>query len=128
MEYSIRIDDEKKFVEVSTQGVASSAGFISFISELLKPSCMALAYNLLVEISELDTSSLVSGDVRDIVDFLEQHRDDLSHKKHAIVAATPLAFGFARMYQIMSEDSTPMTTKVFAFRQQAENWLLGDEE
>lgn len=128
MEHSIRIDNEKKYVEVSTRGVASSAGFISFISELLKPSNMALEYNLLVEISDLDTSSLLSSDVKDIVDFLEQHRDELPQKKHAIVAADSLAFGFARMYQIMAEDYTPMTTRVFGFREQAENWLLGYDE
>ncbi|HOP41714.1 MAG TPA: hypothetical protein PLI53_11785 [Geobacteraceae bacterium] len=128
MEYRIDINNEKRYVEVTTQGVASSEGFISFISELLKPSYMALGYNLLVEISELDTRYLVSADVGDIVDFLERHRADLPQKKHAIVAATPLAFGFARMYQIMAEDYTPMTTRVFGFREQAENWLLGEDE
>ncbi|MDD2319956.1 MAG: hypothetical protein PHO83_07900 [Geobacteraceae bacterium] len=123
MEYRISVNHEERFMEVKTQGTAATEGFLSFISELLAPSYLDLQYNLLIEMSELDTSSLKSNDIRNIVGFLELHKEKLSPTRHAIVAATPLAFGFARMYQILADGALPMSIQVFALRDKAREWL-----
>ncbi len=128
MEYRISVNHEERFMEVKTQGPASIEGFLSFVSELLAPSYLDLHYNLLIEMSELDTTPLGSNDIRNIVAFLEMHMEKLHPTQHAIVAASPLAFGFARMYQILTEGSLPMSIQVFALRDKALEWLRGAAE
>ena len=126
MDYTISINHDERYVEVNAQGAASASGFRSFIEELLEPAYYELNYNLLVEFSSLDTSPLGSGDIRNIVAFLEMRKEKLRHKKHAFVATSPVTFGFARMYQILSEGVLPILIRVFSSREQALEWLLDD--
>ncbi|MDD2337582.1 MAG: STAS/SEC14 domain-containing protein [Geobacteraceae bacterium] len=126
MEYTISINHEERYLEVNARGAASTSGFRSFIEDLLEPAYADLNYNLLVEFSLLDTSSLGSGDIRNIVAFLEMRKEKLRPRKNAFVAASTITFGFARMYQILSEDVLPMSIQVFTSREQALEWLRDD--
>jgi hypothetical protein len=128
MEYRISVNHEERFMEVKTRGPASIEGFQSLDSELLAPSCLDLRYNLLIEMSELDTTLLGTNDIRNLVAFLEMHKEKLPPTQHAIVAASPLAFGFARMYQILAEGALPMSIQVFALRDKALEWLRDTAE
>jgi hypothetical protein len=123
MEYRISINHDDCYIEVTANGAASIKGFLSFVSELLEPSYLDLNYNLLVELSLLDTSPLGTDDIRNIVAFLEMQKEKLRPRKNALVATSSLAFGFARMYQILSEGVLPMSVQVFARREQALEWL-----
>jgi hypothetical protein len=126
MEYTISINHDERYVEVNARGVASTGGFRSFVEDLLEPAYYDLNYNLLVEFSSLDTSPLESGDIRNIVSFLEMRKEKLRPKKHALVAASTITFGFARMYQILSEGVLPISIQVFSSREQALGWLRDD--
>jgi hypothetical protein len=128
MEYSISVHNEKRYVEVNVRGQASVGSFQLFIGELLASPYVDLRYDLLVEITELDPGSLGSDDVRNIVGFLERHKEQLKPKKHAIIAESPVSFGFARMYQILAEDFLPMSVRVFGARDQALKWLRDEKE
>jgi hypothetical protein len=128
MEYRISVNHEERIMEVKTQGSASIEGFLSFVNELLAPSYLDLRYNLLIEMSELDTTPLGTKDIRNLVAFLEMHMEKLAPTRHALVAASPLAFGFARMYQILAEGSLPMSIQVFAVREKALEWLRDTAE
>jgi hypothetical protein len=123
MEYRISINHDESYVEVSAEGTASTSGFLSFVEELLEPAYADLNYNLLVEFSSLDTSPLGSGDIRNVVAFLEMRKEKLRPKKNALVATSSLTYGFARMYQILSEGVLPMSIQVFSSREQALEWL-----
>ncbi|MGA7828205.1 MAG: hypothetical protein WCA04_11120 [Geobacteraceae bacterium] len=123
MEYRIGIHHDGGYIEVSAQGRASNQGFLAFINELLEPDMMKLNYNLLVDFSLLDTSALGSDDIRTIVSFLELRKDTLRPKKNALVATSSVTFGFARMYQLLSEGVLPMNIQVFNSREQALEWL-----
>jgi hypothetical protein len=126
MEYTININHDERYLEVNAQGAASTNGFRSFIDVLLEPAYYDLNYNLLVEFSSLDTSPLGSGDIRNIVAFLEMKKEKLRPKKNAFVATSAITFGFARMYQILSEGVLPMSIQVFSSREQALEWLRDD--
>jgi hypothetical protein len=123
MEYTITIRHDERYVEVNTRGQASNRGFLAFVTELLEPDMVRLNYNLLVDFSSLDTSSLGANDIRTIVAFLEMRKEILRPKKNALVAASSLTFGFARMYQILSEGVLPMNIQVFSCREKAQEWL-----
>jgi len=126
MEYTISINHDERYVEVNARGAASTSGFRSFVEDLLEPAYLDLNYNLLVEFSSLDTSPLGSSDIRNVVAFLEMRKEKLRHKKNALVASSTLTFGFARMYQILSEGVLPMSIRVFSSREQALEWLRDD--
>lgn len=126
MEYTISINHDERYVEVNARGAASTSGFRSFVEDLLEPAYYDLNYNLLVEFSSLDTSPLESGDIRNIVAFLEMRKAKLRPKKHALVATSTITFGFARMYQILSEGVLPISIQVFSSREQALEWLRDD--
>lgn len=126
MEYTISVNHDEHYLEVNARGAASTSGFRSFVEDLLEPAYYDLNYNLLVEFSSLDTSPLGSGDIRNIVAFLEMRKDKLRPMKNAFVATSTITFGFARMYQILSEGVLPMSIQVFSNREQALKWLRDD--
>lgn len=126
MHYTICVHHHERYVEVSASGPASTQGFLAFVTELLEPAISDLNYDLLVNFSSLDTSTLGSENIRSVVAFLEMRKERLRPRKNALVATSALTFGFARMYQILAEGILPMKIQVFSSSDQAVQWLRED--
>jgi len=63
-----------------------------------------------------------SGDIRQIVHFMEGCQDQISGGRAALVVSTDVSFGMARMLQIMSQH-LPIEICVFRDLEEACTWL-----
>jgi hypothetical protein len=79
---------------------------------------------LLVDFTQADLSVLTSNDLRTILSGAEKNGHVRKGGKTAVVASGNLAFGMARMYEIMAEiQDLPFFVRAFRAQDEALTWL-----
>lgn len=64
------------------------------------------------------------SDLRELVAAIGEHAPEIGHKKVAILAAKPITFGVARVFESMAElEEAPITVRVFFEREKLWDWL-----
>jgi hypothetical protein len=64
------------------------------------------------------------ADLRQLITAIEEHAAKIGHQKVAILAAKPITFGVARVFESMAElEEAPITVRVFFERDKLWEWL-----
>jgi acyl CoA:acetate/3-ketoacid CoA transferase len=80
--------------------------------------------NHLWDLTETDFSKINADDLKDIAEFAKQYAPTRIGCRTALVAASALGFGLARMYEAFSENTGQcVEISVFHSRKEAEEWI-----
>ena len=81
--------------------------------------------NVLWDLTQCDVSGITSSDVQRIASFQRKQADSRLGGKTAIAASEEVAFGLARMYELLTElRELPFATRTFRTPEEAKEWLL----
>lgn len=122
------LEDRQNYLLVSCDdGVPLT---LKLVSEMVEKEMQIDSGRGLNDIWDL-RSAAVSDDlnyqgIKTVVDQVKAIRDDVWHRKTAIVVGEDFRYGFARMYKSLAID-LPMDVGIFSDIRQAERWLSSDK-
>jgi hypothetical protein len=117
----IRLEPDKHFTTYIFTGEVTVEQIISAQEEFYYKTPMLF---LLVDFTQADLSVLTSNDLRAILSGAGKNGHLRKGGKTAVVASWNLAFGMARMYEIMAEiQDLPFIVRAFRTQDEALIWL-----
>ena len=125
MPISYHIDEGKGLVVTTATGTLTDSDILQLKARLVadprwKPGMRELSDVRLIDRLEVTTEGVRQMMMRDRLDAAA-----LASYRLAIVVAHELAYGMARMYQILTEQSIP-NVRVFRDLEEAKSWLVLD--
>ena len=122
MEYTIEFSGSPQDVTITTSGPASRAGLVGFVQDLVDDPRYRPGMFVLVDHLALDASTITGDDMRAQAERVINLEEELGPCKLAIVVPTPLAFGYARMYELHTAE-TQIHSRVVYTRTDGLAWL-----
>jgi hypothetical protein len=122
VKYTIQFGGAPQDVTITTSGPGSGKGLVDFVRDLVSNPLFRPGLLILVDHLSLDPTPINAADVRAQAETVLLLDERIGPSKVAIVVPTPLAFGFARMYELYTERAQ-VTSKVFYSRSEALKWL-----
>jgi hypothetical protein len=122
VKYTIEFGGAPQDVTITTSGPGSGKGLVDFVRDLVSNPLFRPGLLILVDHLSLDPTPINAADVRAQAETVLLLDERIGPSKVAIVVPTPLAFGFARMYELYTERAQ-VTSKVFYSRSEALKWL-----
>ena len=128
MQYEIKIHSNPEHFEIKTKGRAEVSGFNSFLNEIFTHPEWTPGSSVLLDHSDLILTFFKTDEVRNVSRIVTQNKERIGEGKWAFVISGTFAYGMARMWQIITEDKTPMEINIFKNREKAKEWLISDKE
>ncbi len=122
MEYTIEFSGSPQDVTITTSGPASRDGLVGFVQDLVDDLRYRPGMFVLVDHLALDASTINGDDIRAQAERVIRLEEKLGPCKLAIVVPTPLAFGYARMYELHTAE-TQIHSRVMYNRNDGLAWL-----
>ena len=122
MEYTIEFGGMAQDVTITTSGPASAEGLLDFVKDLVGDPRFRPGMLILVDHMAIDPTTITATDVRAQADTVIRLDDRIGPSKVAIVVPNPLAFGYARMYELHAARAQ-VESQVFYSRNEALAWL-----
>jgi hypothetical protein len=122
MPISYRIDEPRGLILTTASGVLTDSDILQLKASLLadprwKPGMRELSDVRMIDRLEVTAAGVAQMMLRDAADAAA-----LASYRLAIVVAHDLAYGMARMYQMLTEQSVP-NVRVFRDMEEAKSWL-----
>jgi hypothetical protein len=122
LEYTIDFSGSPQDVTITTSGPASRHGLVGFVQDLVDDPRYRPGMFVLVDHLALDATTITGDDIRAQADRVIKLEQQLGPCKLAIVVPTPLAFGYARMYELHTAE-TQVHSRVVYTRNEGLAWL-----
>jgi hypothetical protein len=122
VQHTIEFDGSPQDVTITTSGAASREGLIAFVRDLVDDPRFRPGMSILVDHLAIDATTLEGADVRSQAEVVVELEERLGPCHVAIVVPTPLAFGYARMYELHAAE-TQIHSRVFYSRDEGLAWL-----
>ncbi len=115
-----RIDLKQEIVYTTADGVLTDAELAENQDNLRKDPDFHPSFNRLADYRAVESFELTGTDVRRLAGAKGITKSEGSRR--AFVVSSDLAYGMARMFQILADD-TPVTIEVFKDMTEARKWL-----
>ena len=123
MPMTYRIDPEALMLFVVATGVTTQAERVEAMLGWLNDPAFTPGLDTFCDFSTAESTPRLS-DLRELVATIGEHAPKIGHQRVAILAAKPITFGVARVFESMAEfEETPLTVKVFFERDKLWDWL-----
>lgn len=122
VKYTIEFGGTPQDVTITTSGLGSGNGLVDFVEELVASPLFRPGMRILVDHLSLDPTPICAADVRAQAETVIRLNEWIGASTVAIVVPTPLAFGFARMYELHAAPAQ-VQSRVFYSRSDALTWL-----
>lgn len=116
--------DGPQDVTVTTSGPASGEGLARYVNDLVDDDRFRPGLRVLVDHRELDATTVTPANMRAHAELMKRLDGRLGDTTIAFVVGSPLAFGYARMYELHAAE-TQLRSHVFYSREEAIAWLSG---
>jgi len=122
-----RLVERDGYVHVALRGRPRLKMVLSMFGELEKLTTNDAELLVLIDESEMKAALLSPGELRAMIDGLKAS-PGLSRSRIAIYAPSPLVYGLNRMAQAFAGERWEHRLKAFRSEDEAERWLLGENE
>jgi hypothetical protein len=123
MPMTYRIDAEARMLFVVATGVTTQAERVEAMLGWINDPASTPGLDTFCDFSTAESTPRLS-DLRQLVATIGDNAPKIGHKRVAILAAKPITFGVARVFESMAEfEETPLTVKVFFERDKLWEWL-----
>ena len=123
MPYSYSIDEQHRVVRVRVTGHDTLLVNKARIQESTSDPYWKPGYNVLVDLRETYKLDFSVPDIEELAALHELLGTTIGDGKLAVVASSDVVYGVSRMWEIVTESHTFMTTNVFRDLEEAEDWL-----
>jgi hypothetical protein len=123
MPLTYRIDADAQILYVVGEGVITQAERTETMLTWMKDPAFSPSLATFCDFSKAQSTPTTS-ELRELVELIKKHAEAIGPKKLAVVAAKPVTFGVARIFEAMTDrGQTPLEVKVFYDRNEAWAWL-----
>jgi len=123
MEFNIVIDEIDNYAQVITSGHIDVNGIAGTLKAVVGDEAWNPGMDLVVDYSDSSTVDLNSEMVREISHLVKAENNKLGSGKMAIVMTTDLDYGYARMFQLLTEDYIDKEINVYRDSESALKWI-----
>lgn len=123
MEFNIEINTQEHFARIMVTGHISVQGIAETLAAVLTDKQWHPAMDLLADYSKSSTIDLNTEKVSQISDMVKSYKELIGTGKLAIVMDSELDFGYARMFQLLTEDYIDKEVYIFRNSEEAGDWL-----
>jgi hypothetical protein len=123
VDFEISFIDDGQIAVVKTSWQATLDGFAAYLEAMTSDPRWRTGMSVLSDHSELDTGGFSSQDIENLVKSRLSQTGVVGGGLCAIVARTPLNFGFGRVFMAYSEGVLPLRTHIFNTTDDALAWL-----
>ncbi len=121
MSMSCRIDPELGIVYTTLIGKVSTPEVIETLRRVIDSPDYRPGLDGLVDLRE-SRHAPKSDEIREVASIMVNHHEQIGHSRSALVVASDLGYGLARMYQAIAEGSS-IETHIFRDMDEARHWL-----
>ncbi len=125
MPISYQIDEARGLVLTTASGVLTDGDILQLKSNLVTDPRWRPGLRELSDVRAIDRLEVTTAGVRQMMMADERDAAALASYRLAIVVAHQLAYGLARMYQMLTEHTIP-NVRVFRDMEEAKSWLAGE--
>jgi hypothetical protein len=118
-----KIDKERRLVLSSASGILTSSDALSHQQRLASDPDFDPSFSQIADFTQVSQIRLSPDDIRQ----LAQRSIFSPHSRRAIIVPNDLAYGFARMFEMLREDQGDVGTRVFRTLEEALNWVLSKD-
>ena len=122
MPITYRIDTERNLVHTTASGTLTDEDVISMKASLVRNPDFRPGMNELSDIRQVEELAVTPEGIRQMVQQDEEDVDQITKHRLAIVVSQDLAFGMARMYEMLTEGHME-NVSVFRELDEAVAWL-----
>jgi hypothetical protein len=123
MPMTYRIDTDARMLFVVATGVTTQAERMEVMLGWINHPAFAPGLDTFCDFSTAESTPRLS-DLRELIATIGDNVPKIGHQRVAILAAKPITFGVARVFESMAEfEETPLTVKVFFERDKLWEWL-----
>lgn len=127
MPITYRIDADANMLYVVATGVTTQAERMAAMFGWLNDPAFKPGLDTFCDFTTADSTPRLS-DLRALIVAIGQHAHVIGHQKVAILAAKPITFGVARVFEALAEtEEVPLQVKVFFDRDRVWEWLRPDQ-
>ena len=123
MEFNIIIDKADNYAKVTTTGHIDVSGIKGSLHAVVGDEAWHPGMNLIVDYTESSTVELNTEKIGEISKLVKTHKENLGSGKMAIVMASDLDYGYARMFQLLTEDYIDKEINVYRDSESAIKWI-----
>ena len=114
-----RIDQKREIVFITADGIITDADLLTHLDDIENDSDFHPSFNRLNDYRAVESLDVTGAGVRALASRVDASEASC---RRAIVVSTELAYGMARMFQILTDDK-PATIEVFKDMAEARKWL-----
>lgn len=127
MPWTYRIDAEAHMLFVVATGVTSQAERMEAMLGWIKDPAFTAGLDTFCDFSAAESTPRLS-DLRELVAAIGEHAPVIGHQKVAVLAAKPITFGVARVFESMAQiEDVPLQVRVFFERDKLWDWLRPEQ-
>jgi hypothetical protein len=127
MPLTYRIDADANMLFVVATGITTQEERMTALLGWLHDPAFRPGLDTFCDFTAAESTPRLS-DLRDLVDAVGRHAGKIGHQKVAILAAKPITFGVARVFESLAElEEVPLDVKVFFERERLWEWLRPDQ-
>ena len=123
MDFEVSFNGEGKYLQVQSSGHLDVQGISDVLTAVLSSEEWAPGMSLLADYSNSSTIDLTSEKITHISHMVKEQNDVLGSGKMASVMSSDLDYGYARMFQLLTEDYIDKEVNVYRDRDSAINWI-----
>jgi hypothetical protein len=125
MPISYEIDEVNGWVRMVGSGVITDDEVLAYRQSLVADPRFHPSMKLLSDMRGIESVQVTAGGIRRLVHEESTHAQQLAARRLAIVTDSPVAYGMARMYQMLAENAGG-AIQVFRRVEEATAWLLSE--
>jgi len=115
-----KIDKERRLVITSASGIFALSDALAHQQKLLSDPGFDPSYSQIADFTQVSDIRLTADDIRELA-----RRSIFSpHSRRALIVPNDLAYGFARMFEILREDDGELGIRIFRDLEDALDWVL----
>lgn len=123
MDFNLSINDKGNYVKVVSSGHLDVEGVVDVLNAVLSCDVWRPGMGLLADYTNSSTIDLNSEKISQISYLVKEHNENLGSGKMAIVMSSDLDYGYARMFQLLTEDYIDKEVNVYRDRDSAIKWI-----
>jgi hypothetical protein len=127
MPMTYRIDTDARILFISAPGITTQADRLETMLAWINDPAFTPGLDTFCDFSTAESTPRLS-DLRELVAAIGENASKIGHQRVAILAAKPITFGVARVFESMAEfEEIPLTVRVFFERNKLWEWLRPGE-
>ncbi|MCM8543224.1 MAG: hypothetical protein NE328_23345 [Lentisphaeraceae bacterium] len=123
MNFEVSYNNERNYVQVVSSGHIDVKGIVEVLSTVLSSDIWQPGMSLLTDYTDSSTVDLNSDMIGQISYLVKEQKEKLGSGKMAIIMSSELDYGYARMFQLLTEDYIDKEVNVYRDKESAIKWI-----